>query len=268
VRVMAAQASLSAHKRPVHPAFAEVLVHHIAVASPAQLVTGFLCPKGLLRTRLVMTLVAHLVGDRFVHIIIKNAPCVGTVRVVACGTLGLRNRIVHMLLNKRRGVGLVALHTESRDTVGQQGTLCRPMGIVTANTPLRNRGMLELGLFYGLPYGLVAAVAEVIAGLQEVEPAVGRMGVVTFYTAAFNHHLMGAYRIVRHHRLMTPVADLFDVVCKQLPMGRRMGVVTAGAFPGLHRRMEERFFHLILKVHMAGLAVLSLCAGLEFELVL
>ena len=83
MRIMAAQTSLPAHHRPVHLVLAEYLIHCIAMASPAQLVTGLLRRKRRLGSRLIMTLVAHPVRDRSVNIIIKDASPVGTVGIVA-----------------------------------------------------------------------------------------------------------------------------------------------------------------------------------------
>ena len=83
VGIVAAQTSLLAHHRPVHLVLAQYLIHCIVMASTAQLVTGFLCRKGGLGSRIIMALVAHPVCDRSVNIIIENSSPVGTMGVVA-----------------------------------------------------------------------------------------------------------------------------------------------------------------------------------------
>ena len=60
------------HHGPMHPFLAECLIDHIVMTSLAKFVTGLLHSEGFCRRRFIVTLVAHLVLNRFMDIVSKD----------------------------------------------------------------------------------------------------------------------------------------------------------------------------------------------------
>ena len=107
---MAAQTAFLIHQRPVNPVFVEGVAHHGAVAASAEFITSLFCFKRSGRGRRFVALGTAFIGNRSMYIV-KEDPCfIRTMGIMAGGTVSLRDRIIHMLLDKGRAIRFVAFH--------------------------------------------------------------------------------------------------------------------------------------------------------------
>ncbi len=105
------------HRGPMDPVLAEGLIHHRAMASPAELVPRFFGRKGLRGRWVFMALIAHLIGNGLMEVRVEYPSPIRTMRIVTTGAARFRDGIVHVLFLERRRSRLVALQTESRHIV-------------------------------------------------------------------------------------------------------------------------------------------------------
>src|SRR6266545_1015152 len=120
MRIMAGEAAPLAENGPVNPVLGKSFVHQLVMATTAEFVTLFFRLQGVRRGGLFMALIAHLAGNRPMHIGIQYPRQVGAVRVVATGTACLRHRIVHMRLDEVGTVGLMTSDAEGGHIVLQE----------------------------------------------------------------------------------------------------------------------------------------------------
>ena len=97
---------------PMDPVLVECLIHHRAMASPAQLVPRLFGRKGLRGRWIFMALIAHLTGNRLVNIGVEHSSFVRTMRIMAARATRFRDGIVHVLFLERRRFRLEALQAE------------------------------------------------------------------------------------------------------------------------------------------------------------
>jgi hypothetical protein len=69
---MATQAGFLAQHCPVNTILAEHVINHVAVASSAEFCTAFFDLERVCSGRIVMTLVAHFLGNWHVDVIVKD----------------------------------------------------------------------------------------------------------------------------------------------------------------------------------------------------
>src|SRR5512143_544907 len=113
----------------------------------------------------------------------------------------------------------------------------------------------------------MAAETEFVTCLKQIELVLCCVRVVTFDTISLYHDHMGTACLFGYHIGVAGEADLIRIRCKELAMGRCMGIMTACAFSGLHRRMDKRLLELFLECHMAGQAILPLRSWLQSEFI-
>jgi hypothetical protein len=94
------------------------------------------------------------------------------------------------------------------------------------------------------------------------------MGVMTQNALPFEGDLMRAARSFRQYRFVASKADYAGVCLQLLRIVRSMGAVAGDASARLYRRVNERFFHFILKIRMAGQANLEPRIRLKPEFVI
>ena len=135
--VVTIQTSDIIHQGPVHPIFGKRFVHHVFVALPAQLIALLLGLERGFRFGPRVALSTFFLADRLMSIGIQDTLFVGAVRVVAGAAVGIRYGVVHVLLFKKRFVGLMAPQAKrGRFLFQQKSQPVRGMGVVAVETPL------------------------------------------------------------------------------------------------------------------------------------
>ena len=164
---VAVQATDLVDHRPMNPILVEGIVHHVVMAALAEFEAVLERCKRRCRGRLLMTLLAHPLTERFMNIVIQHGLGIGTVRVMTGGTIGLFHRIIDMLDFEGLFAGIVALQAEFRGFGLQQaGVVGRSMGAVTGQTIIADRRVRHLVLGDFLSELLVAAEAELVFRLE------------------------------------------------------------------------------------------------------
>jgi hypothetical protein len=114
VGIVAMDTACFIHDGPMDPVFAECLIDHRAMASPAQLVPRLFGRKGIGGSRIFVALIAHLIGNRPVNIREEHSCFIRTVRIMTARAACFCDRIIHVLFLERWRSRLVALQTEAR----------------------------------------------------------------------------------------------------------------------------------------------------------
>ena len=144
--------------------------------------------------------------------------------------------------------------------------LGRSVRVVAGTAVLLHHLVLELALGRLLQDGLVAAAAELVGGLQEVELRRRGVRVVATRAALLLHRLVGALRVLRHHVGVAGEAGPARARVEELAVGGGVRVVAAGAVLRLHRGVHEGLLQHVLEGGVALEAGLADGAGLELEL--
>lgn len=135
------------HQRPVYPVFIEGLIHHGAMASPAQLKSRL---SGIERgggSCSFVALAAHFLCHRCMDVVIEHSRGAGAMGVMAGGTGCLCHRIVHVLLDKNGAVGFMALQTKSNGIFFQKMIgFDRGVWVMAVDAPFLYGTMLEFQL--------------------------------------------------------------------------------------------------------------------------
>lgn len=167
--LVAAQAPFLVHKGPVDPVLTERVVHHGAVAAPAQFIAGPFRFKRGGRGRRFMALNTAFIGNRGVYVVKKDPSYIGTMRVMAGRAVCLGHWIIRMLFDKSRVVRFVTLSAEGNKLILQQMIrFSRRVWLVTVQASSFHRAVFELGLSNSISQGLMAAKTELISSLQEI----------------------------------------------------------------------------------------------------
>jgi len=119
VRIMAVQAPLTIQEGGVNPVFTQDIIHHLCMASPAQINPHLLDFEGAGSSRRLMALVAHPVGNWLVDIIIDYSRVVGSVGIMTGGTPCLCHGIIHVFQLKAWFVCFMAAEAEGRHRILQ-----------------------------------------------------------------------------------------------------------------------------------------------------
>src|SRR5450631_2044948 len=110
--VMAGQAALLAHQRPMYTILVERFVDHVVMAAPAKADSLSLYLERGGRRGFHMALVAHALGHRRMNVCMQQPGGIGSVRIMAPGTKSLADRIIHMFFHEHGLVALVAAQAE------------------------------------------------------------------------------------------------------------------------------------------------------------
>lgn len=94
---MAVQTAHPIRQRPVDPVFIKYVIHHRAMAPPAQLKSRLLRLQRTGRCGRFMALCARLVGNRSMHIIKQDPGPVRSMGIMAGTAVRFRDRIIYML---------------------------------------------------------------------------------------------------------------------------------------------------------------------------
>ena len=115
MRRMTVDAPFLVDQRPVQFVLVKSVVHHVVMAPLAELVTVLERCERFGRRRVGMTLFAHALFERFMHVVIQHGLGVGAVRVVTGSAVGSRITSYNVCYTK-------LLRVKSRNT-GASGTL-------------------------------------------------------------------------------------------------------------------------------------------------
>ncbi len=192
----------------MHPFFIERFVHHVVVASPAKLKARLFYLERDRCSGFLMALLTHLIGNGRMHMSKQDDRLVRAMGVMATSTARIRHGVIQVLFSKNGAVGLVACCTEGRHVffqqiIGRKGCV----RLVAGEASLLNRGMLELGLCYGISERLMALKAELIPRLYEIELVFRSVRVMALNAFTVQYSLMDAVRLLGGHRFMAIVAD-------------------------------------------------------------
>jgi hypothetical protein len=94
---MAVQTTHFVNQRPMDPVLIKCVIHHGAVAPPAQLKPRLLRLQRVGRSGGFVTLCARLIGNRSVHIVEQYTRPTRAMGIMAGRAVRLRHRIIHML---------------------------------------------------------------------------------------------------------------------------------------------------------------------------
>ena len=111
---MTVDAARFVDQRPVQFILTESLIDHLVVTSLAELEAIFFHRERIFSVRLVMTLVAHSVGNRLMNIIRQDRPGIRTVRIVTGAAAPLLHGVIPMCFFKATATGLVTLKAQPR----------------------------------------------------------------------------------------------------------------------------------------------------------
>jgi len=271
VGIMAVQASGFIGHRPVHATLAESFIDHILVAvatQPRALLFGL---KGIGGTGTRVALGTFFFGNRCMHIIIENAPFVGTVGAVAGVAVAVVDLVIQVAFSKGRAIGFMAFGAQGGHLIFQQvirpGRGVRIVAVQTALVLLQ-RFMLVLRVLSHGTDVLVAFDTQCIAGFFENEPVIRPVGIMTGLAVAFNDHLVSAARLIRYDLLMATAAKCIDVGNQQIFMVGRMGVMTGRALSfskqWVHGSLLDRFLQFLMTFQTLG----ALSTGLKLNFML
>ena len=117
---MAVQTTRFVNERPMDLILIKRLIHHVAMAPSTEFVPRSF---GLQRSWGIGGLVAlgtDLIGDRLMDVIKQDSFPVRTMGVMAGRTIRLFDRVVHVLPDKSRTIGLMTAHAECNQIVFQK----------------------------------------------------------------------------------------------------------------------------------------------------
>jgi hypothetical protein len=210
-------------------------------------------------------------GDRGMHIIMKNAPFVGAVGAVAGIAVAVVYLVIHVAAGKGRAIGFVTLGAQCGHLVFQQvigpGGCVRIVAVKTALVLLQGV-MFVLHVLSHVSNIFMTFDTQRVAGFVKNERVIRSVGIMAGLAVAFNDHLVGAARLIRHDLLMAAAAKRFDVGDQQIFMVGRMRVMAGGAISFSKQGMNGALFGRFRQVLVTFQALGALGTGLELNLVL
>jgi len=141
------------------------------------------------------------------------------------------------------------------------------MRVVAVDALFLHRVVLEFFLRNRVHLVFMAAVAQLVAALEQIVLIVCGVRIVALYALAFQGDLVRAARVLRQYRAMARQADPAQVGRQLFRIVRCMGAVTRRA-SRFYRRVDERFFQLSLEVRVARQADLLPCIRFQPEFTL
>ena len=168
--LMAVQAAHLVNERPVYPVFIKCVIHHRAVAAPAQLKPCLLGVQRVRRSGCLVALCTRLIGDRSVDIIEQDSGPTRSVGVMAGATVRLRNGIIHMLPQKTWSICRVTADAERHQVFFQKAVrFRRGMGVVAVHAPFLDWVMFKFNFCNRIANILMAIKTEFVRRLQKNE---------------------------------------------------------------------------------------------------
>ena len=84
---------------------------------------------------------------------------------------------------------------------------CRSVRVMAVDASFLYRSMFEFHFGNRTANLFMTVKTEFIPRLKEIKLVIRGMGVVAFYTIPLHHHLMAAFRILRHDPFMALITD-------------------------------------------------------------
>jgi len=263
MRIVTIEAAVLPHDRQMEAVFGEHFVDHLVVASPAQFKPLFLQGERFGRRRAFMAQTARLIGKGRMGRIIDHSSLVGTVHAVTLGAAAIADGIILVLFDEDGFIDLVAAFAERRHLVGKESRGLRgPVRVVAVDAPFLHRVVLEFDLCNRVHLVFMAAIAQLVAALEQIVLIVRGVRIVALYALAFHSDLVRAACFLRQYPGMARKADPAHLGRQLFRIFRGVRAVTSRA-SRFYRRVNERFFQLSLEVRVARQA--DLLPGIRFQ---